>query len=415
MAAGPVSRPRDRLLRHERGPAAARKPRHASTATASCWNGSAPTGTPISSWWRKLQGRAARRPASRSCCRAPSTSARPRTSAARCASAPTRRPRRSTSAAAPSTTRTCSSSTPSFLPTSAAVNPALTIAAQALRVADHIRTEGACGMTTSRTPGRARHRRPPRHRPRHRAGTGRATASTSPSPASAADGSAEAVLAALSKRRRARRCSSQADLADVAGHAATVDAIVAALRPHRLPRQQCRHRRRSVRGDFLDLDAGEFRHDHRHQPARHRVLHAGRAARHAAPAPTAQPRSIDQHHLGLGRDDLAGAAGLLHVQGRPCRLHARRWRCGSPETGIAVFEIRPGIIRSDMTAKRRGEIRRADRRGLVPAKRWGEPEDVGRDRRRARRRRASPSPPARSSTSTAAFRSRGFERDGQRP
>lgn len=44
--------------------------------------------------------------------------------------------------------------------------------------------------------------------------------------------------------------------------------------------------------------------------------------------------------------------------------------------GIAVFDVRPGIIRTDMTA---GVAARYDSRiaeGLVPARRWGEPEDV---------------------------------------
>jgi len=44
--------------------------------------------------------------------------------------------------------------------------------------------------------------------------------------------------------------------------------------------------------------------------------------------------------------------------------------------GIAVFEIRPGIIRTDMTA---GVVEKYDALitgGLVPAKRWGEPADV---------------------------------------
>ena len=48
----------------------------------------------------------------------------------------------------------------------------------------------------------------------------------------------------------------------------------------------------------------------------------------------------------------------------------------APE-GIAVFEVRPGIIRTDMTAPvaERYDARIAD--GLVPARRWGEPADVG--------------------------------------
>ena len=46
-------------------------------------------------------------------------------------------------------------------------------------------------------------------------------------------------------------------------------------------------------------------------------------------------------------------------------------------SGLAVFEIRPGIIRTDMTrpATERYDALIAD--GLVPMGRWGEPEDVG--------------------------------------
>jgi 3-oxoacyl-[acyl-carrier protein] reductase len=47
----------------------------------------------------------------------------------------------------------------------------------------------------------------------------------------------------------------------------------------------------------------------------------------------------------------------------------------APE-GIAVFDVRPGIIRTDMTA---GVSESYDRRiadGLVPARRWGERQDV---------------------------------------
>jgi 3-oxoacyl-[acyl-carrier protein] reductase len=49
----------------------------------------------------------------------------------------------------------------------------------------------------------------------------------------------------------------------------------------------------------------------------------------------------------------------------------------APE-GIAVFEVRPGVIRTDMTAgvAARYEARIAE--GLVPAGRWGEADDVGR-------------------------------------
>ena len=48
------------------------------------------------------------------------------------------------------------------------------------------------------------------------------------------------------------------------------------------------------------------------------------------------------------------------------------------EVGIPVYEVRPGIIRTDMTA---GVAEKYDRQigeGLVPQGRWGTPEDVGR-------------------------------------
>lgn len=62
-------------------------------------------------------------------------------------------------------------------------------------------------------------------------------------------------------------------------------------------------------------------------------------------------------------------AGLaMAVEGFAARLAA---------DGIAVFEVRPGIIKTDMTS---GVVAKYDaliESGLVPAKRWGYPADVG--------------------------------------
>jgi 3-oxoacyl-[acyl-carrier protein] reductase len=46
--------------------------------------------------------------------------------------------------------------------------------------------------------------------------------------------------------------------------------------------------------------------------------------------------------------------------------------------GIAVYELRPGIIATDMTAGVREKYDRLIGEGLVPQGRWGTPEDVGR-------------------------------------
>jgi len=47
------------------------------------------------------------------------------------------------------------------------------------------------------------------------------------------------------------------------------------------------------------------------------------------------------------------------------------------EYGIPVFEVRPGVIRTDMTAGVKEKYDRLIDEGLCVQKRWGEPEDVG--------------------------------------
>lgn len=46
-------------------------------------------------------------------------------------------------------------------------------------------------------------------------------------------------------------------------------------------------------------------------------------------------------------------------------------------SGIAVFEVRPGIIRTEMTAKVSAKYDALIEDGLVPLKRWGEAADIG--------------------------------------
>jgi 3-oxoacyl-[acyl-carrier protein] reductase len=46
--------------------------------------------------------------------------------------------------------------------------------------------------------------------------------------------------------------------------------------------------------------------------------------------------------------------------------------------GIPVYEVRPGIIETDMTAGVKEAYDRRIADGLVPERRWGTPEDVGR-------------------------------------
>jgi NAD(P)-dependent dehydrogenase (short-subunit alcohol dehydrogenase family) len=45
--------------------------------------------------------------------------------------------------------------------------------------------------------------------------------------------------------------------------------------------------------------------------------------------------------------------------------------------GILVFEVRPGVIQTDMTAKIKDKYDKLISEGLIPQKRWGLPQDIG--------------------------------------
>jgi 3-oxoacyl-[acyl-carrier protein] reductase len=53
------------------------------------------------------------------------------------------------------------------------------------------------------------------------------------------------------------------------------------------------------------------------------------------------------------------------------------WSVRLAEFGINVYEVRPGVIKTDMTAGVTGKYDDLIAKGLVPQNRWGYPEDVG--------------------------------------
>lgn len=81
--------------------------------------------------------------------------------------------------------------------------------------------------------------------------------------------------------------------------------------------------------------------------------------------------SVSAEILSLNRGDYCltkAASGMA----------TRLWAARLAEHGIEVFEIQPGVIRSDMTAPVREKYDRLIAEGLTLQRRWGEPEDVGR-------------------------------------
>jgi NAD(P)-dependent dehydrogenase (short-subunit alcohol dehydrogenase family) len=103
--------------------------------------------------------------------------------------------------------------------------------------------------------------------------------------------------------------------------------------------------------------------------ARHFV--EARAARGAVPAGIVFVTSISAELASVNRGEYCvSKAGLAMA----ARLFAVRL---APE-GIPVYEVRPGVIATDMTVGVREMYDRRIADGLVPEGRWGQPADVGR-------------------------------------
>ena len=80
--------------------------------------------------------------------------------------------------------------------------------------------------------------------------------------------------------------------------------------------------------------------------------------------------SISSYAASTNRGDYCLAKAALAMM---TKLYAARLA----EHGIHVYEIRPGIIASDMTAPVKEKYDKLIAEGLAPIQRWGAPEDVG--------------------------------------
>lgn len=167
----------------------------------------------------------------------------------------------------------------------------------------------------------------------------------------------------------------KADLSDLSGHQATVDAVLA-----QFGRVDCLVNNAGmasvVRGDFLNLEPENFdtiigtnlRGTVFFTQAVVKAMLAGGAN---GPRSVVNITSVSAAMSSPERLDYCmSKAGLAAFsQGLALRL---------ADTGISVFEVRPGIIRSDMTAGVSAKYDALIDGGLVPMKRWGEADDIGR-------------------------------------
>jgi 3-oxoacyl-[acyl-carrier protein] reductase len=80
--------------------------------------------------------------------------------------------------------------------------------------------------------------------------------------------------------------------------------------------------------------------------------------------------SISAHTASVNRGDYCiSKAGL--------GMAVQLWATRLAEFDIPVYEIRPGIMKTDMTSAVTAKYDKLIEEGLVPQKRWGTPEDLG--------------------------------------
>ena len=103
-------------------------------------------------------------------------------------------------------------------------------------------------------------------------------------------------------------------------------------------------------------------------------------------------------------------AEILHLEGRDQHGPPSFTPTALADEGINVYEIRPGVINTDMTSVVKDKYDALIDGGLTPIKRWGQPEDVGPMRFPWSVPGCCASRPAKSSTSTADSISAGCKR-----
>ncbi|ESX94108.1 3-ketoacyl-ACP reductase [Mesorhizobium sp. LNJC403B00] len=174
--------------------------------------------------------------------------------------------------------------------------------------------------------------------------------------------------------RRAKFAYHRCDIASLPDHASLIDAAT-----HEFGRIDCLVNNAGVgamvRGDLLELTPENFDRALGIN-LRGTVFLSQAVAKAMLAAPSNHPRSIititsvSADMASPERADYCiSKAGLsMWVKNLALRL--------APEN-IGVFELRPGIIRTDMTASVSAKYDALIDSGLVPAKRWGEASDIG--------------------------------------
>lgn len=167
----------------------------------------------------------------------------------------------------------------------------------------------------------------------------------------------------------------RSDLADLASHAALVDAAYRRFGRFDVLVNNAGMQVRE-RGDLLDVTPERFDELVGINLRGTFFLTQEAARRMLADAPSPGPRAIvlvtsaNAHLVSVEKGEYCVSKSALSMA---AKLFAVRLA----EAGIPVFEIRPGLIRTDMTREVRDKYGEQIARGLSPVRRWGEPDDIG--------------------------------------
>lgn len=166
------------------------------------------------------------------------------------------------------------------------------------------------------------------------------------------------------------------DVADLEQHAALLERIEQGLGPI-----DCLVNNAGVsvekRGDLLDVSPGSFDRLMRVNLRGPFFLTQSVAQRFLARPQASNYRSI----INVSSANAFAAStnrGEYCISKSAITMATQLYAARLGEAGVSVFEVRPGVIRTDMTRVAAADYEQRIRNGLSPIRRWGEPEDIGR-------------------------------------
>ncbi|MEM7022052.1 MAG: 3-ketoacyl-ACP reductase [Pseudomonadota bacterium] len=163
------------------------------------------------------------------------------------------------------------------------------------------------------------------------------------------------------------------DIADLGAHAPTLDAVL-----DRFGRLDCLVNNAGiaspVRGDLLTLKPENF-DQVLSINLRGTMFLTQEVARRMIAQPSDTARSIITVSS-VNADMAAPERGDYAISKAGLGMMTKLFALRLAEHGIGVFEVRPGIIRTDMTAVVSSRYDAMIEQGHVPMRRWGEPGDV---------------------------------------